>query len=266
MELGGKNPAIVLNDASLDMTVEGIVRASFSNAGQLCVHMERLYVQSGIYDRFVAALVKRVKEMRISPDLDFDVDMGSLLSQAQLDKVTQHVADAVAKGATVLTGGKARPDLGPYFFEPTLLTGATPEMTLFAEETFGPVLSIYRFDSPEDAVRAANDSAYGLNASIWTRNVRQGRQIARQVQAGTVNINDGFAAAWGSVDAPMGGLKASGIGRRHGAEGILKYTESQTVATQYLMPIGPFGFLTPSRYAAVMTRILKAMKDIPFLR
>jgi succinate-semialdehyde dehydrogenase / glutarate-semialdehyde dehydrogenase len=266
MELGGKNPGIVLDDADINKSVEGVIHAAFANAGQLCVHMERLYLQDGIYDRFVEALVKRVREMKISSAQEFDVDMGSLISQEQFDKVSQMVVDAVAKGATVLAGGKPRPNLGPYFYEPTLLVNLNSEMEVYADEVFGPVLCIYRFKDIEQAIQAANASTYGLNASIWTRNTALGQQIARRIQTGTVNINDGFSATWGSVDAPMGGMKASGLGRRHGAEGILKYTESQTIAVQSVIPFGPFGSLTPDRYVALMTRILKLMKQIPFLR
>jgi len=266
MELGGKNAAIVLDDADLARSVEGVLHAAFSSAGQLCIHAERLYLQDGIHDRFVEALVRRVKAMKLSSALEFDVDMGSLISQEQYDKVSRMVAEALAQGATLLAGGKPRPDLGPYFYEPTLLAGVTPAMEVYAEEVFGPVLCIYRFHDPEQAIQAANASAYGLNASLWTRDVRGGLQLARRIQTGTVNINDGFSAAWGSVDAPMGGMKASGIGRRHGAEGILKYTEPQTVAVQWGIPFGPFGPLNPGRYAAVMTRILTLMRQIPFLR
>lgn len=266
MELGGKNPAIVLDDADVDKAVTGVLRGAFSNAGQLCVHLERLYVQRGIYDRFVPELTRRVQAMKLGTALDFSANMGSLLSQSQLEKVTRHVQDAVQKGAVVLAGGRPRPDLGPYFFEPTLLAGVTPAMDVYAEETFGPILSVYAFDSVEDAVAAANNSVYGLNASIWTRNLRLGRAMAQQIRTGTVNINDGFAAAWGSVDAPMGGMKASGLGRRHGDEGILKYTEAQTVAVQGLMPIGPFGRFSVERYVALMTAILKAMRAFPPLR
>jgi succinate-semialdehyde dehydrogenase / glutarate-semialdehyde dehydrogenase len=266
MELGGKNPAIVLDDASLDKTVEGVLRGAFSNAGQLCVHIERLFVQSGIYDQFVDALVKRTREMKVSGALDFNVDMSSLLSQTQLDKIKHQIADAVGKGASILTGGKALPELGPYFHEPTIMTNVKPGMVMFAQETFGPVLAVYRFNTDEDAIRLANDSMFGLNASIWTRNVNRAQKIAGHIKAGTVNINEAYAATWGSVDSPMGGMKASGLGRRHGREGILKYTESQTVATQSLIPIGPFGFLPAQRYAAVITWILKLMKTLPFLR
>ncbi len=266
MELGGKNPAIVLDDADLNKSVEGIIHSAFASAGQLCVHMERLYLQEDIYDRFVGALVTRVKELKLSSTMEFDVDMSTLISQEQFDKVSRMVADALAKGATLLVGGKPRPDLGPYFYEPTLLADVTPGMEVYAEEIFGPVLCIYRFHDVDEAVKAANASIYGLNASIWTRNIRLARQLARRIQAGTVNINDGYSASWGSVDAPMGGMKASGIGRRHGAEGILKFTESQTVAVQSVLPLGPFGILNPDRYAKVITWIMKLMKDIPFLR
>ncbi|MEZ0396024.1 MAG: succinic semialdehyde dehydrogenase [Anaerolineales bacterium] len=266
MELGGKNPAIVLNDADVDKAVTGVLRGAFSNAGQLCVHLERLYVQRGIYDRFVPELARRVQAMKLGSALDFSVNMGSLLSRSQLEKVTHHVEDALQKGATLLAGGRARPDLGPYFFEPTLLTGVTPEMEVYAEETFGPVLSVYPFDDVEEAIAAANASDYGLNASVWTRDFRLGRAIARRIRAGTVNINDGFAAAWGSVDAPMGGMKASGLGRRHGEEGILKYTETQTIAVQRLFPIGPVGRISIERYVAMLTAIVKAMRIFPPLR
>jgi succinate-semialdehyde dehydrogenase/glutarate-semialdehyde dehydrogenase len=228
--------------------------------------MERVYVQGGIYDRFVPELVRRVKEMKVSAALDFSADMGSLISQDQLDKVTQHVEDALRKGAILLAGGKARPDIGPFFFEPTLLTNIKPDMDLYAEETFGPVVSIYRFDDVEQAIQMANTSSYGLNSSVWTRDVRRGQQIACRLQTGTSNVNEAVNASYGSVDSPMGGMKNSGLGRRHGMEGMLKYTEAQTVATQSLMLIGPNRFLPPERYAKIITATLKLIKTIPGLR
>ncbi len=266
LELGGKNPALVLDDANLHQAVTGTVRGTFSNAGQLCMAIERLYVQAGIYERFQEAFVRQVKGLEMNAALDFSADVGSLISQDQMDKVDAHVRDAVEKGATLLAGGHARPDLGPYFYEPTILTGVTPEMAVYAEETFGPVVSIYRFDRVEEGIRLANATAYGLNASVWTGNLQRGRQVARQIQAGTVNVNDAYATAWASIDAPMGGMKASGVGRRHGAEGILRYTEAQTIAARRLLSSSIDGDLPPETFASVMTWILKWMKRIPGLR
>jgi succinate-semialdehyde dehydrogenase/glutarate-semialdehyde dehydrogenase len=188
--------------------------------------------------------------------------MGSLTFPRQLDSVSAHVDDAKAKGATVLTGGKPRPDLGPYFFEPTVLADVTPEMKVHGEETFGPVVSVYRVSDDEDAIAQANDTAYGLNASIWTRDARRGRRIAERLHAGAVNINEGYAAAWGSVDAPSGGVGDSGLGRRHGAEGILKYTDVQTIATQRLLPIAPLPGMSDEVWAKTMTVALWAMRRL----
>ena len=240
LELGGKNPIlIVLRDADLDRAAEGAVRASFSNAGQLCVSMERMFVADQVYDRFRDKFVERTRAMALRPGIEWGADMGSLISQEQLDTVTAHVEDAVAKGATVLAGGKARPDLGPYFYEPTILEGVTPEMTCFGNETFGPVISLYRFHDEADAISRANAGEYGLNASIYSRDTRRARLVARQIKCGTVNINEAFAATFASLDSPMGGMRESGMGRRQGTEGIRRYTESQSVAVQRLLRFAP---------------------------
>jgi succinate-semialdehyde dehydrogenase/glutarate-semialdehyde dehydrogenase len=143
--------------------------------------------------------------------------------------------------------------LGPLFYEPTVLTGVTEAMTVAREETFGPVVSIYPVDSDDEAITLANDSKYGLNASVWTSSPARGRAVAERLRAGTVNINEGYAATWGSTDAPMGGFGVSGLGRRHGAEGLIKYTEPQTVATERLLAIAPPAWATRQAYAAVMT-------------
>lgn len=262
-ELGGKNPMVVLSDADVDKTVEGAARACFSNSGQLCISIERMYIEDSIYDRFVPAFVDRVKAMRLGAGLTWEADMGCLISQDQLDVVTSHVDDAVSKGARVLAGGRARPDLGPLFYEPTVLEGVTDEMVLARDETFGPVVALYRVGGVDEAIEAANDSCYGLNASIWSTPSR-GAEVAVRIQAGTVNVNEGYAAAWASHDAPMGGMKDSGVGRRHGREGILKYTESQTVAIQRGIPIGPIPGLSVDKYARLMTAGLKALKKVPF--
>jgi succinate-semialdehyde dehydrogenase/glutarate-semialdehyde dehydrogenase len=198
--------------------------------------------------------------MTLSGALDWSADMGSLLSPAQLATVTRHVEDAKAHGATVLAGGRPRPEIGPLFYEPTVLDGVTPAMACRDEETFGPVVSVYRVASDDAAVALANDTAYGLNASVWTRDVRRGRAIAARIEAGTVNVNEGYAAAWGSVGAPMGGMKDSGLSRRHGAEGITKYTEVQNITAQHGLGVGaPFG-MSQQAWAKTLTVSLKAMK------
>ncbi len=260
LELGGKNPMLVLRDADVERAAEGAVRACFSSAGQLCVSMERLYVADQVYDRFVERFVARTRALKLGPGLEWGTDMGSLISQQQLDTVTSHVDDAVAKGARVLAGGRARPDVGPFFYEPTILEGVDPEMTCFGEETFGPVVSVYRFHDEADAIARANDGEYGLNASIYTRDVRRGRAVARRIKCGTVNINEGFAATFGSIDAPMGGMRESGLGRRQGAEGIHRYTDPQAVATQRLFRFSPTPGMSDETFAKVMTAQFRLMR------
>jgi succinate-semialdehyde dehydrogenase/glutarate-semialdehyde dehydrogenase len=262
LELGGKNTMYVAADAHLDRAAEGAVRACFSGAGQLCVSMERLVVHEAVADPFLELFLGRVRSMTLGGALDWSADMGSLLSPAQLATVTRHVEDARTQGATVLAGGRPRPDIGPLFYEPTVLADVTPAMACRDEETFGPVVSVYRVASDDEAVELANDTAYGLNASVWTRDVRRGRAIAARIKAGTVNINEGYAAAWGSIGAPMGGMKDSGLSRRHGAEGITKYTEVQNITAQHLLGVGPPFGLSQQAWAKSLTLALKTMKRL----
>ena len=262
LELGGKNPMLILRDANLDRAAEGAVRASFSSGGQLCVSMERMFVADQIYDRFVDRFVERTKAMKLAAGLGWGSDMGSMISQDQLDTVVEHVDDAVAKGARVLTGGKTRPDLGPFYYEPTILQGVTPDMTCFGNETFGPVVSLYRFHDEADAIARANAGEYGLNASIYSQDGKRARVIARQIKCGTVNINEAFGATFASVDTPMGGMRESGLGRRQGAEGIHRYTESQTVGTQRLIRFAPMLGMSDETYGRLMTANLRLMKKI----
>ncbi|MBF6068516.1 succinic semialdehyde dehydrogenase [Nocardia farcinica] len=262
LELGGKNPLLVLDDADVTRAAKIAVRACFASAGQLCESIERIYVHEAVHDRFVEEFVGHVRSIRLGGALDYSADMGSLTFQRQLDTVRAHVDDAVAKGATVLAGGRARPDLGPYFYEPTVLTDVTEEMTVYREETFGPVVSIYRVADEAAAVEAANDTPYGLNASVWTRDAERGRRVAARIRAGSVNVNEGFIAAWGSADAPSGGLGISGNGRRHGPEGLLKYVDTQTIAVQRVLPIAPLPGMSEQLWAKTMTLYLGVMKKL----
>lgn len=260
LELGGKNAMLVLRDADVEKAAAGAVRACFSSAGQLCISIERLYVHASIADEFVARFAARTKAMRLGSSLAYGADMGSLAGERQLAAVQRHVDDAVAKGATLVTGGVARPDIGPLFYEPTILDGVETAMAVCGEETFGPVVSIYRFTDEDAVIEEANGTSYGLNSSVWTKDARRGHAVSARLRTGTVNINEGYAPAYGSAQAPMGGMKESGLGRRHGSEGILKYTEAQTVAHQRLLPMGPSFGMDDEKYAEFMTRSLKVMK------
>jgi succinate-semialdehyde dehydrogenase/glutarate-semialdehyde dehydrogenase len=259
LELGGKNSLYVAADADLDRAAEAAVRDCFTSAGQLCLSMERLLLHERIADPFLDRFVDRVRRLRMGPALDYSSDLGCLASAAQLQRVTSHVEDAVAHGARVLVGGRARPDLGPLFYEPTVLDRVPVTAACYAEETFGPVVSVYRVSSDGEAVARANDTEFGLNASIWTRDVRRGIRLARQVQAGTVNVNESYSATWGSVDAPMGGWKSSGLGRRHGSAGLLRYTESQTIAVQRV-GLGLLYAQGGQRFAAMFNGLLRAAR------
>jgi succinate-semialdehyde dehydrogenase/glutarate-semialdehyde dehydrogenase len=263
-ELGGKNAMVVTGDVDLDRAVEGAVVGSFANTGQLCISIERIYVEAPVADRFTEAFGARAGELRLGADQAYGPEVGALASQDQLDKVRAHVDDAVAKGARVVAGGKHRPDIGPWFYEPTVLTGVTPDMDLHRDETFGPVVAVYPVASDDEAVAEVNDTEYGLNASVYCGDTGRGRAIAERILAGTVNVNDGYSSAWASLDAPMGGMKASGLGRRHGREGLLKYTESRTVAVRTKLAAklqDPTG--DPQAYARRFTAILRKAKHLP---
>ncbi|WP_459793342.1 succinic semialdehyde dehydrogenase [Arthrobacter sp. AD-310] len=256
-ELGGKNPMLVLADADVGRAAAGAVQACFSNSGQLCVSIERIYVHEAVYDRFMAAFTAQVGNIRLGAGPDWDIGMGPLISKEQLGRVDRHVRDALDKGAQLVAGGRTRPDLGPLFYEPTVLTGVTEDMLLAREETFGPVVAVHRVADDAEAVARANDSDFGLNASVWS--ARRGGGVARRLMAGTVNVNEGYAATWASHDAPIGGMKDSGAGRRHGREGILKYTEPQTIAEQRLLPLAPPRGMSNKTYARIVRGSVRVM-------
>ncbi len=266
LELGGKNPMLVLEDADVDAAVDGAVRGAFVGAGQVCVSIERIYVHESVYEDFVDGFVERVKDMKLSTALDYDADMGSMTVQRQFDAVDRHVRDAVAKGARLLTGGTPLPELGPLFYAPTVFENVTSGMMMFAEETFGPVVAVYRVKDDDDAVARANDTPYGLNASVWSRSIRHAVRVARRIEAATVNVNESYGATWTATSSPIGGMKDSGMGRRHGAEGILKYTEAQTIAIQRGIALAPPPMVPERMYSALMPRLLGVMRHIPWLR
>jgi succinate-semialdehyde dehydrogenase/glutarate-semialdehyde dehydrogenase len=230
LELGGKDPMIVLEDADIDVASSGAIWGAYVNAGQACLSVERCYVQRSIYDEFVAACVEKAKQLRVGNGMDAATDVGPLIHGRQLRIVEDHVEDARARGARLLCGGQRLPSLGQNFYAPAVLADVTHEMRIMREETFGPVLPIMRFASDKDAVALANDSEYGLAASVWTKDRARGEAVARQINAGTVMINDAVSC-FGISEAPHGGVKASGIGRTHGRFGLeemvrIKYVDS----------------------------------------
>jgi acyl-CoA reductase-like NAD-dependent aldehyde dehydrogenase len=262
LELGGKNPLIVLADADPVAAAHNSVYACFASMGQLCVSIERIYVDRSIVAPFTEAFVQRVKSLAVGPAFDFSTDVGSLTTHAQLERVQAHVDDAVAKGATLLAGGKARPDLGPLFFEPTVLSGVTDAMDCFTGETFGPVVAISPVDNEAEAIRTANDTVFGLNASVFTSSRRHGRRVAAQLDAGSVNINEGYRGSFSSVDAPMGGMKRSGLGRRNGPEGILRFVDARTVSESTGLMTLPRTGAEFTRLAPLMTLALKVLAGV----
>ncbi len=228
LELGGKDPVLVLDDADIEIASSGAVWGAFVNAGQACLSVERCYVHRRLYQPFLDACVRKTRQLRVGNGMDPETDVGPMINERQLLNVESQVEDARSCGARVLVGANRLPALGPNFYAPTLLADVTPAMRIMREETFGPVLPIMPFDSDEEAMHLANQSEYGLAASVWTRNRARGEAIARRIRAGTVMVND-VLSCFGISEAPHGGAKASGIGRSHGRLGL-----EEMVRTKYL--------------------------------
>jgi succinate-semialdehyde dehydrogenase/glutarate-semialdehyde dehydrogenase len=262
LELGGNNPLIVLDDVNPRRAAANAVYSCFSSLGQLCVSIERIYVVRSVATEFTSEFVARVAALRQGSAFDFSTDVGSLTSFEQLRRVSTHVDDAVDLGARILTGGRARPELGPMFYQPTVLAEVTPAMLCFANETFGPVVAIHVVDTAEEAVAAANATDYGLNASIFSGSRSRARRLADQLIAGSVNINEGYRGSFSSVDAPMGGMKQSGLGRRNGPEGILRFVEARTISEATGLMTLPRTGKEFARLSGVMTVLLIIMKAI----
>ncbi len=219
LELGGKDPMLVLYDADVDVASSAAVWGAFVNAGQACLSVERCYAHRSLYETFAQACAEKAKRLRVGNGMDGNTDVGPMIHDRQVRIVESHVEDAKARGARVLAGGTRLPELGTNFFAPTVLADVTHDMRIMREETFGPVLPIMAFADDDEAVQMANDSEYGLAASIWTRDSTRGERLARRIHAGTVMVND-VISCFGISEAPHGGVKASGVGRTHGRFGL----------------------------------------------
>jgi acyl-CoA reductase-like NAD-dependent aldehyde dehydrogenase len=229
LELGGKDPAIVLADADIDRAANGIAWGGMFNSGQVCISVERVFVEAPVYDEFVAKLADKVRSVAQGQESDggYSYDVGAMATAAQRDIVERHVAEATAAGARVLAGGK--PTGVGTFFQPTVIVDADPSMTCMAEETFGPTLPVVKVANEDEAIRLANDSVYGLSATVWTGDTARGERIARRLDAGAVNVNDAMTNVF-CPSLPMGGWKESGIGYRGGgAAGLIKFCRQQAI-------------------------------------
>jgi acyl-CoA reductase-like NAD-dependent aldehyde dehydrogenase len=219
LELGGKDPMLVLDDADVDVASSAAVWGAFVNAGQACLSVERCYVHHSLYEAFATACAEKTKQLHVGNGMDAHTDVGPMIEERQVRIVESHVDDAKARGARVLAGGTRLPELGVNFYAPTVLAGVRQEMRIMREETFGPVLPLMACEDDDEAVRLANDSEYGLAASVWTRDRKRGERLARRIHAGTVMVND-VISCFGISEAPHGGVKASGMGRTHGRFGL----------------------------------------------
>jgi succinate-semialdehyde dehydrogenase/glutarate-semialdehyde dehydrogenase len=259
LELGGKNPMIVLEGANLKRAADLALAGAFGSAGQLCVSLERVYVPNHLKDEFTAELATRTSKLNVGSSKNFDMDMGTLAGQAQLDRVSGFVDQAIESGAKVVAGGHALPELGPYFYAPTVITDVTSEADLYRKEVFGPLLDVEGYDSIAEAIDLANDTEYGLNASVVGPK-REALRVASQLMAGSVNINEGFRATFASMESPMGGMKNSGKGRRNGVEGLLRFTETRTVGIASGILRLPLRARDYNAMAPLMVLMLKALR------
>ncbi len=262
LELGGKDPMLVLDDADIDVTSSGAIWGAFTNAGQACLSVERCYVHRSLYQPFLEACARKAAQLRVGHGTDPQADVGPLIHERQLRNVEAQVEDARFHGARVLAGGVRRRDLGANFYAPTVLADVTHEMRIMREETFGPVLPIMPFETDDEAVRLANDSDYGLGASVWTRDRARGEALARRIHAGTVMVNDAVSC-YGVSEAPHGGVKASGIGRTHGTFGLeemvrIKYLDSDRLPG--MKKVWWYG------YGESFTRQMEGFADLMFAR
>ena len=262
LELGGKDPMIVLDDADVDVASSAAVWGAFVNVGQACLSVERCYVHQRLYAAFVEACADKARKLRVGNGTDSATDVGPMISEQQVRVVEAHVADAVAKGARVLAGGARMRELGPTFFAPTVLADVNHSMRVMREETFGPVLPIAAFRDDDEAIRLANDCDYGLAASVWTRDGARGEAFARQIQAGTVMVND-VLSCFSISEAPHGGVKASGLGRTHGRWGLEEMVRVKYIDSDWLPGMKKIWWFG---YGGEFTREMESFLDLIFAR
>ncbi len=264
LELGGKDPMIVCADADVERAANAAVHYSMQNAGQTCISTERVYVEEPLYEEFVGLVTDKVNALRQGvPAGPGSADVGAVIHPPQSEIVERHVRDALDKGARVLTGGQRRDDSGGHFFEPTVLVDVDHSMACMREETFGPTLPIMRVADADEAVRLANDSEFGLQASVWTKDARKGERLARRIEAGAVTVNDA-QVNYVALELPMGGWKASGLGTRHGADGIRKYTKRQTLLVTRFAPLKRDLHMMP--YGRRRTRLIERLLRLVYRR
>lgn len=259
LELSGKNPMVVLEGASVDDAAAGLLAGAFSNSGQTCISVERVYVQEPIYQEFARRLVEKTSALKLGWSRSWDIDMGSMISADHASRVLSRIERAIAGGARVIAGGRARADLGPSFVEPTILTDVSDDMPISKEETFGPVVALYPVRTAEEAIHRANDSEFGLNASVWARSQAEARSIARLIETGSTAINSTLLI-YNSFDVPMGGVKLSGIGRRHGEHGILRYTQAQSIVSSIAMGGGYDALLSRIKNERIARMLIVALR------
>ena len=262
LELGGKDPMLVLDDADADVASSAALWGAFVNAGQACLSVERCYVHRSLYARFVEACAAKTRKLRVGNGMEPHNDVGPMIHERQLRIVEAHVEDAKARGARVLAGGSRLRDLGANFYAPTVLADMTHEMRIMREETFGPVLPVMAFDSDDEAVRLANDSEYGLAASVWTRDSARGERLARRIHAGTVMVND-VISCFGISEAPHGGVKSSGIGRTHGRFGLEEMVRVKYLDTDRMPGMKKVWWY---EYGERFTRQMEGFLDMQFAR
>ena len=259
LELGGKNPMIVLPGADLEKAAEIAIGSAFGNSGQLCVSIERVYVPNHAKAAFEQVLKRRVESLTLGNSNGFDFDLGALSSKAQFDRVSGFIERAKAEGARVVTGGEARSDVGANFYAPTVLTDLPAGAEVLHKEVFGPVIALVGYESLDEAVELANATEFGLNASV-VGNPKQALKLASRLMAGSVNVNEGYRATMASMAAPMGGMKQSGMGRRSGPGGLLRFTETRTIGVANRLPIGlPNRAKDFKKMAPLMTTLARLM-------